>query len=244
MGKMLSDPKLVDALAATAQTGTVTLKSPGGALEMSIATAGGQLAYRVDFRGKPVIQWSNLGLVMETSPALGPAVRIDSSQPSSHGETWTPIAGKASSIRNRYNAVSVGTVETAANGRRLVVEARAWTECRGAAEGFGSRKAPRERSDGLEVEAGAGAVDAVTGLFIQLGPDDYAIVGRSMGVYFETATDPTQSVGLAVVEEGQSVDGRWVPGRRLNGDETPEWKALSFGGDRYTIQRVKLYRYR
>jgi beta-galactosidase GanA len=91
---------------------------------------------------------------------------------------------------------------------------------------------------------GAGAVDAVTGLFIQLGPDDYAIVGRSMGVYFETATDPTQSVGLAVVEEGQYVDGRWVPGRRLNGDETPEWKALSFGGDRYTIQRVKLYRYR
>jgi hypothetical protein len=65
-----------------------------------------------------------------------------------------------------------------------------------------------------------------------------------MGVYFETATDPTQSVGLAVVEEGQYVDGRWVPGRRLNGDETPEWKALSFGGDRYTIQRVKLYRYR
>jgi beta-galactosidase GanA len=91
---------------------------------------------------------------------------------------------------------------------------------------------------------GPGAADAVTGLFLQLGPDDYVIVGRSMGVYFETATDPTQSVGLAVVEEGQYADGRWVPGRRLNGDETPEWRALSFGGDRYTIQRIKLYRYR
>lgn len=89
-----------------------------------------------------------------------------------------------------------------------------------------------------------GAVDAVTGLFIQLGPDDYVVVGRSMGVYFETAADPTQSVGLAAVEEGQYIDGRWVPGRRLNGDETPEWKSLSFGGDRYTIQRIKLYRYR
>jgi len=91
---------------------------------------------------------------------------------------------------------------------------------------------------------GPGGPDAVTGLFIQVGPDDYVIVGRSMGVYFEPATDPAQSVGLAVVEEGQYVDGRWVPGRRLNGDETPEWKALSFGGDRYTIQKVKLYRYR
>jgi len=49
---------------------------------------------------------------------------------------------------------------------------------------------------------------------------------------------------LGVVEEGQYVNGRWVPGRRLNGDETPEWKALWFGGDRYTIQKIKLYRYR
>jgi hypothetical protein len=86
-------------------------------------------------------------------------------------------------------------------------------------------------------------VDRVAGLFIQLGPDDYVIVGRSMGVYFETAADPTQSVGLAVVEEGQYVNGRWLPGRRLNGDETPEWKALWFAGDRYTIQKIKLYRY-
>jgi hypothetical protein len=30
----------------------------------------------------------------------------------------------------------------------------------------------------------------------------------------------------------------------LNGDETPEWKALRFQADNYGIQRVKLYRYR
>ncbi len=87
-------------------------------------------------------------------------------------------------------------------------------------------------------------VDRVAGLFIQLGPDDFAIVGRSESVYFESATDPTQSVGLATVEEGEYVDGRWVPGRRLNGDETPDWRGLWFQGDRYTIQKIKLYRYR
>ena len=90
----------------------------------------------------------------------------------------------------------------------------------------------------------AAPVDQVAGLFIQLGPDDYVIAGRSMRVDFESATDATQSVGLGTVEEGEYVDGRWVPGRRLNGDETPEWKALWFPGDRYTIQRIKLYRYR
>jgi beta-galactosidase GanA len=87
-------------------------------------------------------------------------------------------------------------------------------------------------------------VDRVAGLFIQLGPDEFAVVGRNISVYFEAATDPAQSVGLATVEEGQYVDGRWVPGRRLNGDETPDWRALWFPGGRYSIQKVKLYRYR
>ncbi len=58
----------------------------------------------------------------------------------------------------------------------------------------------------------AAPVDRVAGLYIQLGPDDYLIVGRGMNVYFESATDPTQSVGLATVDEGQYVNGRWSLG--------------------------------
>src|ERR1017187_7357254 len=83
------------ALTAAAQAGPVVLKSPNGALEISIATLrgqsvqpeGGQLAYRVTFRGQPVLEWSNLGFIMEGSPSLGPAVRVDSSQASSRDET-------------------------------------------------------------------------------------------------------------------------------------------------------------
>ena len=125
------------ALTAAAQAGPVVLKSPNGALEISIATLrgqsvqpeGGQLAYRVTFRGQPVLEWSNLGFIMEGSPSLGPAVRVDSSQASSQDETWNAVAGKANPIRNRYNAVTVQTVETAAAaGRRLVIEARAYDD--------------------------------------------------------------------------------------------------------------------
>ena len=90
----------------------------------------------------------------------------------------------------------------------------------------------------------AGPVDRVAGVFIQLGPDDYVIVGRSMNVYFESAADQAQSVGLISTDEGEYVDGRWIPGRRLNGDESPDWRALWFPGDRYSIQKIKLYRYR
>jgi alpha-glucosidase len=129
-------PVLLGALTAAAQTGTVALKSPDGALDISIATLrgqsaqadGGQLAYRVAFRGKPVIEWSNLGLLLEGSPALGPGVQIESSWASSQDETWTAVQGKANPIRNHYNAVAVRTVETGANGRRLTIEARAYDD--------------------------------------------------------------------------------------------------------------------
>ncbi|HTT65899.1 MAG TPA: glycoside hydrolase family 97 protein [Bryobacteraceae bacterium] len=123
-------------LTAAAQKEPVVLKSPNGALEISIATvrdelvqaAGGQLAYRVSFHGQPVLLWSNLGLQLEGAPALGPAVRIESSQPSSHDDTWTPVAGKNNPIRDHYDAVTVETVETASNPRRLVIEARAYDD--------------------------------------------------------------------------------------------------------------------
>ena len=141
---MLCDPKIVKmfalvpwaVLAAAAQTGPVVLTSPNGALEIAIATlrgqsveaTAGQLAYRVAFHGRPVLEWSNLGLAIQGAPALGPTVRIESSQASSQDETWTSVQGKANPIRNHYNAVAVQTVETSATARRLVIEARAYDD--------------------------------------------------------------------------------------------------------------------
>jgi hypothetical protein len=87
------------------------------------------------------------------------------------------------------------------------------------------------------------ASDCVAALFICTAPDDYVVVAQNVNVYFTAATNPSDSVGLATVEEGVYADGKWIPGRRLNGDETPEWKALKFRGDNYSIQHVKLYRY-
>lgn len=127
---------LVAVLPAAAQHSQAVLKSPNGDLELTIATvrgqavqeAGGQLAYRVEFRGKPVLGWSNLGLAIEGAPVLGAAVRIESAQSSSHDETWKSVAGKASQIRDHYNAVTVQTVETAQGGRRMAIQARAYDD--------------------------------------------------------------------------------------------------------------------
>jgi len=133
---VLAELALIAALPVAAQTSQSVLRSPQGDLELTIATvrgqavqeAGGQLAYRVTFRGKPVLEWSNLGLAIEGAPVLGAAVRIESSQPFNHDETWKSVAGKTNPIRDHYNAMAVQTVETAANGRRMAVEARAYDD--------------------------------------------------------------------------------------------------------------------
>ncbi|MFZ1073612.1 MAG: DUF5597 domain-containing protein [Verrucomicrobiia bacterium] len=86
--------------------------------------------------------------------------------------------------------------------------------------------------------------ERIAGLFIATGPDDYIVMGRNLAVYFTSATNENESVGVGMDEEGVYENGRWVPGRRLNGDEVYEWRALHFRSDRYSIQHVKLYRYR
>ncbi len=82
------------------------------------------------------------------------------------------------------------------------------------------------------------------GIFVQVGPDEYLVAGRGLTVSF-VPNDPGENpiVGIATAEDGIFVDGRWRPGRHLNGDEILSGKGLRLRGDYYMIQRVKLYRY-
>ena len=85
-------------------------------------------------------------------------------------------------------------------------------------------------------------------LFIALGPDEYLAAGSGpVEVTFSPNTPGAPIAGIVSIDEGTYVDGRWVSGRRLNGDENGQGKFLRIGGGRSrngSIQRVKLYRYR
>jgi beta-galactosidase GanA len=51
------------------------------------------------------------------------------------------------------------------------------------------------------------------------------------------------SSGIESIWEGTYVDGRWVPGRLLNGDESHQGRHLRIPESKFGIQRVRLYRY-
>ena len=90
------------------------------------------------------------------------------------------------------------------------------------------------------------------GLVIQIAPDEYLVAGNGFSVTFSPRTQGPRYGGILQVEEGRFAHGRWMAGRRLNGDETgANWQAKlpPFDGntfsqpDKLRILRVKLYRY-
>ena len=85
-------------------------------------------------------------------------------------------------------------------------------------------------------------------LFISLGPDEYLVAGSGpLQVRFTPNTPGAPIAGILSIEEGTYANGRWVPGRKLNGDENGGGTSLRLGGDgsrNGMIQRIKLYRYR
>jgi len=84
---------------------------------------------------------------------------------------------------------------------------------------------------------------AAVALFIAAGPDEYFAVGSGLTVSFSPNTPGPPLAGLATVEEGAFVKGRWVAGRRLEGDDSDEGQFLMLGSKK-GIQHFTLYRYR
>lgn len=79
-------------------------------------------------------------------------------------------------------------------------------------------------------------------LLIWLGGEDYLIAGEGVTVTVEPA-DGKGRLGLDRVEEGRFDNGQWVPGRRLNGDQTHQGRHVRLPPGEVGVQEFRLYRY-
>ena len=89
-----------------------------------------------------------------------------------------------------------------------------------------------------------GAPPLASAIFIATGPDEYFAAGSGVKVTFSPNTPGPPLAGLGTVEEGTFVNGRWVPGMRLAGDDTGQGADLFEVQRHLGIQRFTLYRYR
>jgi len=91
---------------------------------------------------------------------------------------------------------------------------------------------------------GEGETPRFGGMIITVADDEFYIAGSGVVITFQSPTDDGTIVGIASIDEGTFVNGKWITGRRLNGDEDHQGRHLYLPGREYGIQKVKLYKYK
>ncbi|HEV7606316.1 MAG TPA: DUF5597 domain-containing protein, partial [Steroidobacteraceae bacterium] len=82
------------------------------------------------------------------------------------------------------------------------------------------------------------------GMLIYVGGEDFWFAGQGITVTMRGVDGPPL-VGIDVAEEGGfDAQGKWIAGRRLNGDQTHQGRHIRLPPGQLQIQKVRLYRYR
>ncbi len=81
------------------------------------------------------------------------------------------------------------------------------------------------------------------GLIMADGPNQFIGAGSGFRVAFQPLTPGPAYVGIGQVDEGVYKNGKWVPGRRLNGDENDQGQKWRVSHWKTTIERCTVYRF-
>lgn len=79
------------------------------------------------------------------------------------------------------------------------------------------------------------------GLALALSDDTFLVVGSGVTITFEPLDAAAGRAFIDRAEEGRYVDGAWVPGRRLNGDQTHQGRHMRLPPGTVAMQLVRLY---
>lgn len=104
-----------------------TLTSPDRSITLHIELEDGSLYYSLDFDRHTLINESNLGIEL-TDGSLDGNLVMTGSRTVSQDETWEPIWGGFSEIRNHYNQLEIGLETTDSPTRALSLEFRAFDD--------------------------------------------------------------------------------------------------------------------
>jgi len=91
---------------------------------------------------------------------------------------------------------------------------------------------------------GEGEAPRFGGMIIMVAEDEFYIAGSGVLVTFQSISDDETIAGIASMDEGSFVNGKWVTRRRMNGDEDHQGRHLYLPGKEYSIQKVRLYKYK
>jgi hypothetical protein len=88
-----------------------------------------------------------------------------------------------------------------------------------------------------------GETPRVGGMILMLSRDEFIIAGTGLIVTFASRSSDAVA-GISSLDEGVFADGQWVPGRRMNGDQSHQGRHLHLPGNAFGIQKLRLYLYK
>jgi hypothetical protein len=110
------------------------IKSPNGMVDLKFYLQNGRPTYEMTFKGKSVIKPSHLGLELAKNKHASKGMdetdlmdgfQVSDSKTTSFDETWNPVWGETSTIRNNYNELAV-TLNQPATKRNIVIRFRVY----------------------------------------------------------------------------------------------------------------------
>ncbi len=114
--------------ARAASDATETVSSPDGRIEAVLAITAGRPTYSISRDSRPVIQPSTLGFRFKDDPPLTGGFIIDGVERAAIDETWEPVWGSASDVRNHCNELAVRLKEESGRGRIMTVVLRVFDD--------------------------------------------------------------------------------------------------------------------
>ena len=126
-----------------------SVKSPNGNVELKFSLTGnGRPTYEMTYKGKAVVKPSHLGLELakdkhaskgENETDLMEGFSMKDSSTSTFDETWEPVWGETSTIRNHYNELAVSLVQAVSN-RNIIIRFRVYDDGMGLRYEFPQQK--------------------------------------------------------------------------------------------------------
>ena len=79
-------------------------------------------------------------------------------------------------------------------------------------------------------------------IVISMSPDELYVAGTGVVITF-ASTIANKRSGFISIDEGRFENQKWIPGRRMNGDQDHQGRHVRISYGDYSIQHVKLYTY-
>ena len=99
-----------------------SVQSPSKEITLNFSLSeNGKPIYNVFYKNKPVVLQSNLGIILKADGDLNTNFRIDSIGQKKVNETWQPVLGEQSNIKNNYNQMIVALSQSSSNKKINII---------------------------------------------------------------------------------------------------------------------------